>query len=124
MRYAIVGTGSRHAMYRDALVERTIDPGGQLVALCDSNPARLELSASSLPAAAGAGVGRYAADAFDRMIAERRPDTVIVTTPDDLHDVYIVRALQAGSQGRAFSRTAREGTGTKKKAGPPRNRIG
>jgi predicted dehydrogenase len=41
-------------------------------------------------------VGLYPADAFDRMIAERRPDTIIVTTPDFLHDRYIVGALRAG----------------------------
>ena len=28
------------------------------------------------------------------MIAEQRPDTIIVTTPDYLHDAYIVRALR------------------------------
>lgn len=96
MRYAIVGAGSRHAMYRDALVEQTSDPSIQLVALCDTNPARLELSASRIPARYATRVGLYPAEAFDRMIAERRPDTIIVTTPDYLHDTYIVQALRAG----------------------------
>jgi len=96
MKYAIVGAGSRHAMYREALVEAQVDPSNELVALCDSNPSRLALSASRIPGGNGGGVGLYAADEFERMIAERRPDTVIVTTPDFLHDVYIVRALRAG----------------------------
>ena len=96
MRYAIVGTGSRHIMYREALVEHPIDPANALVALCDSNPRRLALSASLIADRDGGDVAVYGADDFERMIAERRPDTVIVTTPDDLHDVYIVRALRAG----------------------------
>jgi predicted dehydrogenase len=96
VRYAIVGTGSRHEMYRDALVEHTIDRSIELVALCDNNPSRLALSASRIRDQDGNGVGLYRADAFDRMIAERRPDTIIVTTPDFLHDIYVVQALRAG----------------------------
>jgi predicted dehydrogenase len=96
VRYAIVGTGSRHAMYRDALVERGFDPSAELVGLCDSNPARLALSAARLPDADRPTVGLYAAADVERMIAERRPDVVIVTTPDFLHDAYIVTALRAG----------------------------
>jgi hypothetical protein len=66
------------------------------VALCDSNPSRLELSASHIPDHDGAAVGLYDAGEFDRMVAERRPDTFIVTTPDDLHDTYVLQALRAG----------------------------
>jgi predicted dehydrogenase len=83
-------------MYRDALVEHAIDPSTELVALCDSNPERLQLSASSLPEGSPAKVGLYDAGEFDRMIAEQRPDTMIVTTPDYLHDIYAVRAMRAG----------------------------
>src|SRR4029079_8009853 len=68
----------------------------ELVALCDVNPRRLELSAAQAQAAGGQMIPVYASDAFDRMIAERRPDRVIVTTPDFLHDTYIVTALRAG----------------------------
>ena len=83
-------------MYRDALVEGTFDPGNELVALCDSNASRLALAAAPVPDRNGTAVGRYDADDFERMIAERRPDVVIVTTPDYVHDVYIARALRAG----------------------------
>ena len=96
MRYAIVGAGSRHAMYREALAEHPIAAGLELVALCDVNAARLELSASHLADSAGRRVGLYDAGEFERMVAEQRPDVVIVTTPDDLHDTYIVKALRAG----------------------------
>jgi predicted dehydrogenase len=83
-------------MYRDALVERAIDPSTDLVALCDSNRARLELAASRIPVEYQTSVGLYDATEFDRMVAERRPDTIIVTTPDFLHDRYVVQALRAG----------------------------
>jgi predicted dehydrogenase len=83
-------------MYRDALIEHATDLSVELVALCDSNPLRTELSASLIPDGYGTSMGLYRADEFDRMIAERRPDTIIVTTPDYLHDIYVVRALRAG----------------------------
>jgi predicted dehydrogenase len=95
MRYAIVGTGSRHELYREALVERRIDPGSELVAVCDANPSRLVRSAAR-SVERGAAVGRYAPEEFERMVAVHRPEVVIVTTPDHLHDAYIVRALRAG----------------------------
>jgi predicted dehydrogenase len=96
VRYAIVGTGSRHAMYREALVDRPIDASNELVALCDVSAPRLELAAAQVRNGDGNAVGRYGADEFDRMIAEARPHVVIVTTPDYLHDLYITRALRAG----------------------------
>jgi predicted dehydrogenase len=96
MRYAIVGAGSRHTMYREALAEHPIAPGLELVALCDVNAPRLAMSEARVPHRNGTGVGLYDAGEFERMVSERRPDVVIVTTPDDLHDEYITRALRAG----------------------------
>ena len=40
-RYAIVGTGSRARMYVGALTDTHADVG-QLVALCDPNPVRMD----------------------------------------------------------------------------------
>src|SRR5260221_4441106 len=96
MKYAIVGAGSRHQMYRDALAETPIGKGNELLAICDTNPLRLALSASCVPRQQGNGIATYSADDFDRMIAEQRPDRVVVTTPDYLHDHYIVRTLRSG----------------------------
>ena len=39
-RYAIVGVGSRHEMYQDA-IEQDYPALAQLVGLCDLNPGRL-----------------------------------------------------------------------------------
>lgn len=91
MKFVLVGCGSRHAMFVQALT----GPFGQmhqLLALCDSNPVRLQLALK----AAGPLAKGYPAAAFDQMLQEKRPDCVIVTTPDHLHAVYIVAALKAG----------------------------
>ncbi len=94
MKYAIVGVGGRHAMFRRAITE-THAEGNDLVALCDVNETRLALSAGKVPKK-GNGIATYEADDFGKMIAEQQPDTVIVTTPDYLHHEYIVAALKAG----------------------------
>ncbi len=94
-RYAIVGTGSRHKMYQNA-IEKTYAEHAQLVALCDLNPGRIEV-AQNLSRKNGAPVpAGYAHTDFDRMLQETKPDFVIVTTVDSTHDDYIVRALDAG----------------------------
>ena len=96
MRYAIVGVGARHAMFRQAVTE-TYAATSELVGLCDSNGTRLALSANAVPQAPGSnGVATYLAADFGKMLEEQKPDTVIVTTPDDFHHEYIVAALRAG----------------------------
>jgi len=95
VKYAIVGVGGRHAMFRTAITQ-THPSGNELVALCDVNETRLALSASRVPNQPGNGIATYDAADFHRMIAEQQPDTVIVTTPDYLHHEYIVAALKAG----------------------------
>ena len=98
-RYAIVGTGGRHAMYRNAIAER-FNNRASLVALLDSNPGRLELAAKR----AGSYTERVEtfeavaneAAAFDAMVEETAPDVVIVTSMDSTHDRYICRALERG----------------------------
>ena len=93
-KFAQVGLGGRHEMYRDAVV-LTFADRCEMVGLCDVNEGRLRLSQEAARRH-GATPRGYAADAFDRMLAETRPDVVIVTTKDCFHDVYICRALEAG----------------------------
>ncbi len=95
MKYAIVGVGARHGMFRRAITE-THPENNDLVALCDVNERRLALSAGKIANQPGNGIATYDAVEFDRMLDEQSPDTVIVTTPDYLHHEYIVRALKAG----------------------------
>ena len=94
-KFAIVGAGGRHQMYRRAITE-TYPESNRLVALCDVSEKRMALSVSEAPPQPGNGIATYDASEFDRMIAEQEPDTVIVTVPDYLHHEYIVRALKAG----------------------------
>lgn len=61
----------------------------EIAGICDINPAR------------ATEMGRLCGQAptfsdFDEMIRETQPDTIIVTTPDHLHDEFIIRALEAG----------------------------
>ena len=93
-RYAQVGLGGRSAMFTQAITKSYAE-SCELVGLCDSNPGRLRLAAERLPEGYPP-VATYPADEFDRMIAERKPDAVIVTTMDRFHHEYIVRALDAG----------------------------
>ena len=94
-RYAIVGLGSRHELYQDG-IEKAHASTAELVALCDSNAGRLEVARSrSVRNGANVPAGYLAAD-FARMLAETKPQTVIVTTVDATHHDFIVRAMEAG----------------------------
>lgn len=90
-RYAIVGIGGRHEMYRRAITD-TYAETCQLVALCDLNEGRLQLALKT----SDDDVKGYNSDAFEQMIEETRPDCVVVTTRDSFHDVYICCALELG----------------------------
>lgn len=94
-RYAIVGCGSRARMYQDAMWGPHKDHA-RLVAICDTNPGRLDLVARRAEQAGVAAPRPYLASEFDRMIREQKPHALIVTPPDAFHDEYIVRALDAG----------------------------
>src|SRR6218665_517172 len=94
MKYAIVGTGSRHKMFRRAGAD-TYSRENTLVGLCDVNEHRLALSAAAV-SASGNGIATYRAEQFQEMLNEQKPDTVIVTVPDYLHHEYIIDAMRAG----------------------------
>ena len=93
-RYAQVGTGSRAEMYWQAL-SRDFRDTAELVGISDINRGRLEMTQKAL-AGEGLEVKAYPAEEFDRMLAETKPNTVIVTSKDATHDLYIVKALNAG----------------------------
>jgi predicted dehydrogenase len=90
-RYAIVGTGSRAAMFVRALTAEHRDTC-ELVALADPNPVRIAVHNARLPAP----VPAYPATEFAAMIERERVDVVVVCTVDRYHDEYIVAALEAG----------------------------
>jgi predicted dehydrogenase len=94
-RYAIVGTGSRHELYQDA-IEVEYAASAELVALSDSNPGRVEVARQRSKTNGAKIPPGYAAADFDRMIAETKPDQVIVTTSDAFHHQFIIRAMELG----------------------------
>jgi predicted dehydrogenase len=93
-RYAQVGLGSRSEMYTTALVDY-FRSSSELVGLCDSNPGRLN-DRLRWARKEGANPLAYLPEQFDQMIAECRPDVVIVTSKDSTHDAYICRAMELG----------------------------
>ncbi len=93
-RFVQVGLGARSEMYSTTLVEHPSN-GQALVGLCDTNLGRLEQRAA-WAGQRGVEVKTYLAEDFERMIAECKPDCVIVTTQDCFHDVYICRAMELG----------------------------
>jgi predicted dehydrogenase len=95
-RYAIVGTGSRATMYVDAICG-THAGHAELAALCDTSSVRVAYHNQRLASRFDRDeVPGYDAGAFGRMLAEQRPDVVIVTTVDAYHHQYIVAAAEHG----------------------------
>jgi predicted dehydrogenase len=95
-KYAIVGTGGRARMYYDALLS-TYKDTSKLVALCDSNQTRMDFTnvviiedykSEALPT--------YRDYQFKEMIAQEKPDVVIVTSIDRTHHRYICQAMELG----------------------------
>jgi predicted dehydrogenase len=94
-RYAIVGVGHRSYLYQDAIQARFIERA-ELVACADTNPGRLKLAAEFAKKHGRPEPKLYAANEFDKMVTETKPDAVIVTSIDATHDDYIRRALTLG----------------------------
>ena len=93
-RYAQVGLGDRSILFTWAITQQYAQ-NSELVAISDSNPGRLELR-QRMVGAADSHPASYAPDQFDQMVADTKPDVVVVTTIDSTHDHYICRAMQLG----------------------------
>ncbi len=95
-RYVQVGCGGRSEMYTRAICE-TYKDTCELVGICDRNAGRMRLKNEHVAGYGAPPVPTYPAEDFDRMIAETKPDHVIVTTgPDATHSDYICRAMELG----------------------------
>jgi len=92
--YAVIGLGGRSRMYLEAVC-KTYSSTSRLVAMCDSNAGRLELAAA-LPYVSTHAPRLYSDNDFERMVAETKPDAVIVACQDSFHDAYICRAMELG----------------------------
>ncbi len=95
-RFVQVGMGSRAGMFCDPMTEKYKD-SVDFAAICDINQGRMDFWNSKFKEKGYGEVPTYLAEDFDRMIAEKKPDTVIVTTgPDSTHSEYICRAMELG----------------------------
>lgn len=95
-RYALVGTGGRGRMFVDAIAGPYCE-NAQLVALCDLSQKRMDWYNDHLAETFDyPALPTYHAEDFDRMVAETKPDVVIVTTMDSTHHQYIIRAMELG----------------------------
>ncbi|KAI0144603.1 NAD(P)-binding protein [Xylariaceae sp. FL1272] len=94
-RYAIVGTGGRAMFFYTAIAGQYASTC-RIVGLCDTNETRMRYANSRLGALGHGAVPTFLASDFEKMIAETRPDHVIVTSIDRTHNIYIVKALESG----------------------------
>jgi len=92
LRYALVGTGSRGSSLWGRSIVSNYSDIIEIVGLCDINPKRAEFVKSYLK------VGCPTFTDFDAMVAQTKPDIVMVTTTDCFHAKYICRALELGCQ--------------------------
>ncbi|MFS0872801.1 Gfo/Idh/MocA family protein [Paenibacillus xylanilyticus] len=94
--YVLVGTGGRAGFFYTALAKEYKDRS-ELLALCDTNQTRMDYANKVLTQDCGYHeLPTYTADRFDEMIAEHKPDTVIVTSVDRTHHHYIIKAMELG----------------------------
>ncbi|MFW5732313.1 MAG: Gfo/Idh/MocA family oxidoreductase [Planctomycetota bacterium] len=94
-RYAQVGVGGRSKMYTKAICEEYSETC-EIVALCDTNKGRMELKNRDIAEMGQQPVPMYDAADFDRMVAETKPDYIIVTTVDATHHEYLIRGMELG----------------------------
>jgi predicted dehydrogenase len=89
-RFALIGTGNRGTTMwgKDLLAgwREHVD----LIAIVEKNSLRGERARNMI----GSNAPIY--DDIDAMLAEQKPDLIIVCTPDYTHDDIVVRALEAG----------------------------
>lgn len=94
-RFAIVGIGSRASFYYSA-ISKDFHRTAKLVAFCDVNQTRMDFANKAVEESGHPPVPTYKEADFDRMVAEQKPDYVIVTTVDRFHHQYCVRAMELG----------------------------
>ncbi|KAK1217386.1 hypothetical protein PQX77_019925 [Marasmius sp. AFHP31] len=93
-RTAIIGTGSRAAMYIRGIVERKAT--SSVVALLEPNSIRAKYYNNLLKSLGASEVPVYQPKEFHDMLKKEKVETVVITCVDKLHHLYIIPALEAG----------------------------
>ena len=97
-RYAVVGTGGRVMMFLDPIAT-TYREEALIVGFCDPSATRMRFHRDRLVREfSHPDIPLYAVEDFDRMIAEVKPDSLIVCSIDATHHDYILRGLAAGCE--------------------------
>jgi predicted dehydrogenase len=89
-KYAFVGASIRSLTMYPLNILRKYKDVASIVGIYDVNAKRAELFRKK------AGGTFPVFDSFEKMIAEVKPDAVIITTIDRYHHEYIIKALEAG----------------------------
>lgn len=89
-KLAVIGTGVRALDMWGKDILRDYGDKVEFVGLCDPNPGRVEFAKKYI----GANCPSFTD--FDKMVAEAKPDKIIVTTVDAYHNEYIIKGMQAG----------------------------
>ena len=90
MRFALIGCGGRGTIVTNNMMQM----GGELVGLCDLNPAEIDKAASEIAHLQEKKPRFY--DRMEKVYDEKDIDAVIVATPDHWHAAASVLACQAG----------------------------
>ena len=90
-KVAMVGTGHRGTSMWGIPVVKEFGDVIEFVGLCDINPGRAETARKML------NVTCPLYTDFEKMMAETKPDILIVTTVDATHDKFIVRGMELGA---------------------------
>jgi len=95
-KYVLVGSGGRAEFFYSAIAS-TYQETSELLAFCDTNQTRMDYANKLLVERYGyKAVHTYKSEQFDQMIAQEKPDAVIVTSIDRTHHTYIIRAMELG----------------------------
>ncbi len=93
-RYAVCGVSGRAiGMYIKPMM-KSFAHCVELVGLLDIDPLRFKVCKDIVPEAKD--VPEYLAADFDKMIAEQKPDAILVVSMDCTHVEYIIRGLEKG----------------------------
>ena len=91
-RYAVCGVSQRAiGMYIKPMLDE-FTHCAELVALLDIDPLRFKVCKEQAPKSAD--VPEYLAADFDKMIAETKPDALLIVSMDCTHVEYLVRGLE------------------------------
>ncbi len=95
-KYVLVGTGGRAEFFYGSIV-RDFPETCDLVAFCDINQTRMDYANRLLEEKySHHKINTYPAAQFEEMIEAEKPDTVVVTSVDRTHHLYIIKSLESG----------------------------